>query len=276
MGAAPTSPAQPPRPRPQPAWLPRRFAPEYVWRAAVFIIALVLLIVIVTRWDRWQGAPGLAVDRRRLPAVRPDADRRQGGRLRARGAGRRFRTGPRRPAGGPAGRRRLPRRGRPGRGQRRRRQGAARDPAGPARRAGGQRRRPPDAVVASTAAQARAERPRRGAAEEALRHRLVHDRGLGEAAHHRRAAARAAGPEPRPGRRRQAPARGAGARRQRRPPPRWTPRRPACGWRSINLGYTRIVAPQDGVLGQRQVRAGQYVGVGGQVTTAHRRCPTSG
>jgi len=35
----------------------------------------------------------------------------------------------------------------------------------------------------------------------------------------------------------------------------------------INLGYTRIVAPQDGVLGQRQVRPGQYVGVGGQVTT---------
>jgi membrane fusion protein, multidrug efflux system len=35
----------------------------------------------------------------------------------------------------------------------------------------------------------------------------------------------------------------------------------------INLGYTRIVAPQDGVLGQRQVRQGQYVGVGSQITT---------
>ncbi|HEX7761786.1 MAG TPA: HlyD family secretion protein [Caulobacteraceae bacterium] len=35
----------------------------------------------------------------------------------------------------------------------------------------------------------------------------------------------------------------------------------------INLGYTRIVAPQDGVIGQRQVRPGQFVGVGGQVTT---------
>jgi membrane fusion protein (multidrug efflux system) len=35
----------------------------------------------------------------------------------------------------------------------------------------------------------------------------------------------------------------------------------------INLGYTRIVAPQDGVLGQRQVRPGQFVGVGGQVNT---------
>ncbi len=35
----------------------------------------------------------------------------------------------------------------------------------------------------------------------------------------------------------------------------------------INLGYTRIVAPQDGVLGQRQVRPGQFVGVGSQITT---------
>jgi membrane fusion protein (multidrug efflux system) len=35
----------------------------------------------------------------------------------------------------------------------------------------------------------------------------------------------------------------------------------------INLGYTRIVAPQDGVVGQRQVRPGQFVPVGGQVTT---------
>jgi membrane fusion protein (multidrug efflux system) len=35
----------------------------------------------------------------------------------------------------------------------------------------------------------------------------------------------------------------------------------------INLGYTRIVAPQDGVLGQRQVQAGQLVGAGGQVDT---------
>ncbi len=35
----------------------------------------------------------------------------------------------------------------------------------------------------------------------------------------------------------------------------------------INLGYTTIVAPRDGVIGQRQVRPGQLVGVGGQVTT---------
>jgi membrane fusion protein (multidrug efflux system) len=35
----------------------------------------------------------------------------------------------------------------------------------------------------------------------------------------------------------------------------------------LNLSYTRIVAPQDGVIGQRQVKPGQYVGAGSQVTT---------
>jgi membrane fusion protein (multidrug efflux system) len=35
----------------------------------------------------------------------------------------------------------------------------------------------------------------------------------------------------------------------------------------INLGYTRIVAPQNGVLGQRQVQVGQFVGAGGQIDT---------
>jgi len=35
---------------------------------------------------------------------------------------------------------------------------------------------------------------------------------------------------------------------------------------TINLGYTRIVAPQDGVIGQRQVKPGQFVGVGSQIT----------
>jgi membrane fusion protein (multidrug efflux system) len=34
---------------------------------------------------------------------------------------------------------------------------------------------------------------------------------------------------------------------------------------TINLGYTRITAPADGMVGQRQVREGQYVGVGSQV-----------
>src|SRR5262249_7191749 len=33
----------------------------------------------------------------------------------------------------------------------------------------------------------------------------------------------------------------------------------------INLGYTRITAPVDGMVGERQVRPGQYVNVGTQV-----------
>jgi membrane fusion protein (multidrug efflux system) len=35
----------------------------------------------------------------------------------------------------------------------------------------------------------------------------------------------------------------------------------------LNLKYTSIVAPEDGVIGQRQVKPGQYVGVGSQITT---------
>jgi len=35
----------------------------------------------------------------------------------------------------------------------------------------------------------------------------------------------------------------------------------------INLGYTTILAPEDGVLGQRQLKPGQLVSVGGQITT---------
>ena len=35
----------------------------------------------------------------------------------------------------------------------------------------------------------------------------------------------------------------------------------------LNLEYTTIIAPQDGALGQRQVKPGQLVGVGTQITT---------
>jgi membrane fusion protein (multidrug efflux system) len=35
----------------------------------------------------------------------------------------------------------------------------------------------------------------------------------------------------------------------------------------LNLQYTNVIAPQDGVLGQRQVKPGQLVGVGAQITT---------
>jgi len=35
----------------------------------------------------------------------------------------------------------------------------------------------------------------------------------------------------------------------------------------LNLEYTTIIAPEDGVIGQRQVKPGQLVGVGSQITT---------
>src|ERR1700733_1356124 len=35
----------------------------------------------------------------------------------------------------------------------------------------------------------------------------------------------------------------------------------------INLGYTQIRAPEDGIIGQRQLKPGQLVSVGGQITT---------
>jgi membrane fusion protein (multidrug efflux system) len=41
--------------------------------------------------------------------------------------------------------------------------------------------------------------------------------------------------------------------------------RAAVDFARINLGYTRIVAPEDGVVGLRQVREGQYVSAGTQV-----------
>ncbi len=39
------------------------------------------------------------------------------------------------------------------------------------------------------------------------------------------------------------------------------------GIATLNLGYTRITAPADGMVGQRQVRVGQYVAPGSQVMT---------
>jgi membrane fusion protein (multidrug efflux system) len=35
----------------------------------------------------------------------------------------------------------------------------------------------------------------------------------------------------------------------------------------LNLSYTAITAPQDGIIGQRQIKPGQYVGIGSQITT---------
>jgi membrane fusion protein (multidrug efflux system) len=46
-----------------------------------------------------------------------------------------------------------------------------------------------------------------------------------------------------------------------------TAQRAALDAAKLNLGYTTITATQDGVIGQRQVKPGQLVGVGSQITT---------
>src|SRR5271165_4368669 len=43
------------RPRFKVDW---RLAPEAAWRALVFIVALTILIIVTTRWNRWQGGAG--------------------------------------------------------------------------------------------------------------------------------------------------------------------------------------------------------------------------
>ena len=265
MGAAPTSPAQPPRPRPQPAWLPRRFAPEYVWRAAVFIIALVLLIVIVTRWDRWQGAPGwqstddayLQSDLTPIAAkvagyVREvpvgDFERVRAGQVVVQLVDDDYRAAVA--------------------------QGEANVAAAKAQLETLQAQRvvqeanaqAADAVVASTAAQA-AQNTRDVARQkklfvtgssttEASEKLLTTGAQLRAQLDQNRAQAAAA--------RRQLAVLSAQAAQAAA-----TLDAQAASLRlaRINLGYTRIVAPSDGVLSLRQVRAGQYVGVGGQVTT---------
>src|ERR1700756_4357719 len=52
------SPAPPGAPAPAPA-PKRRFAwpeiSEFAWRGVVFLVALTILVIITTRWNRWQG-----------------------------------------------------------------------------------------------------------------------------------------------------------------------------------------------------------------------------
>ena len=265
MGAAPTSPAQPPRPRPQPAWLPRRFAPEYVWRAAVFIIALVLLIVIVTRWDRWQGGAGwqstddayLQSDLTPIAAkvagyVREapvgDFERVRAGQLVVQLVDDDYRAAVA--------------------------QGEANVAAAKAQLETLQAQRvvqeanaqAADAVVASTAAQA-AQNTRDVARQKKLFTTGSSTTEASEKLNTTGAQLRAQLDQNR--------AQAAAAKRQlavlaaQAAQAAATLDAQAASLRlaRINLGYTRIVAPSDGVLSLRQVRAGQYVGVGGQVTT---------
>ena len=57
-GAAAPAP-QPPAPAPaRRKGIDWTVMPEVIWRTLVFIVALTILIVVTTRWNRWQGAAG--------------------------------------------------------------------------------------------------------------------------------------------------------------------------------------------------------------------------
>ena len=51
---------------------------ELTWRVLVFIVAIAILVIVTTRWNRWQGRRRLAGDGRCVPAGGYHADRREG------------------------------------------------------------------------------------------------------------------------------------------------------------------------------------------------------
>ncbi|MGC3991398.1 MAG: efflux RND transporter periplasmic adaptor subunit [Chthoniobacteraceae bacterium] len=54
-------------------------------------------------------------------------------------------------------------------------------------------------------------------------------------------------------------------RKNSRPTPRSTRRRPTASSRNLTVGYTELRAPFDGVVGNRSARVGAYAGVGSQL-----------
>ncbi len=265
MGAAPTRPARPPRPRFDLARLRRWLASELVWRSLVFIIALGLLIIIVTRWTSWQGGPGwqstddayLQSDLTPLAAkvagyVRAapvgDFERVRAGQLVVQLEDDDYRATVAQGEANVAS----------AKAQLETLQAQAVVQQANAQAA--------DAVVASTAAQtaqngrdiARQKRlfATGSSTSEAAEKLLTTGAQLSAQLAQNRAQAAAA--------RRQLTVLAAQAAQAAAAIDAQTA---ALRLARINLGYTRIVAPSDGVLSLRQVHPGQFVGVGSQVTT---------
>ena len=107
------------------------------------------------------------------------------------------------------------------------------------------------------------------ASERLLRDRIFFDRGQREAGDHTRAAEAQLDAKPGAGQRGRAPARRARRRSCSRASGRLPRRAPRSMAAKLNLGYTAITATQDGVIGQRQVKPGQLVGVGHPDHDAH-------
>jgi len=242
-----------------------RLAPELLWRALVFIVALAILLIVTTRWTRWQGAPGWqGTDDAYLQAdLTPIASKVAGylselpvsdyepvraGQLIARINDADYRAAV---AQAQANVEAATAQAETLEAQRRL-QGATMEAA--------------DAVVASAAAALEQNRRdvarqktllRTGSSSTEAGEKLATS-GAELAADLARDRAQAAAAT------RQLAVLASQIRQARAAA---DAARAALSLAQINLGYTRIVAPQDGVIAQRQVKPGQYVGVGAQVTS---------
>ena len=242
-----------------------RTAPEMLWRAVVFLVALAILIVITTRWNRWQGGPGwqstddayLQADLTPIAAKVPgyvrdvpvqDYARVRAGQTLAQVSDDDYRALVAQAEAGVASAE--------AQVQGLKAQEALQDANVQAAQA----------VVAATAAaleqnlrdQARQQRLLQtgsSSTEASEKLRTAHAQLAAQIAQNR-AQALAADRQ-----------RGVLAAQQAQAEAAVAAQRASLQLARINLGYTSIVAPQDGVIGQRQIRPGQYVGVGGQITT---------
>ena len=242
-----------------------RTAPEVAWRALVFIIAIAILIIVTTRWNRWQGAPGwqttddayLQADLTPIAAKVPgyvsavpvdDFQRVQAGQVIAQIVDSDYRATEAQAEAAVASA-----------------QAQAQALAAQARlqQANVQAAR---AVVAATAASldqngrdlARQQQllaTGSSTTEAGEKLQTTHAQLSAQLAQNRAQAEAAS---------RQL---GVLAAQETQAQAAIAAQQASLSLAKINLGYTRIVAPQDGVIGQRQVRIGQYVGVGGQITT---------
>ena len=242
-----------------------RLAPEVIWRTLVFLVALAILVVVTTRWNRWQGGPGwqstddayLQADLTPIAAKVPgyvravpvqDYERVRAGQTLAQVSDDDYRAQVNQAEAGVAS-------------AEAQLQGLKAQQALQAANV-----QAAQAVVSSTAAaleqnlrdQARQERllaTGSSSTEASEKLRTAHAQLVAQVAQNRAQALAAD---------RQL---GVLAAQQAGAEAALAAQRASLQLARINLGYTRIVAPADGVIGQRQIRPGQYVGVGGQITT---------
>ena len=242
-----------------------RLAPEVIWRALVFIVALTILIIVTTRWNRWQGGPGwqttddayLQADLTPIAAKVPgylsevpvqDYQRVRAGQLVAQVSDSDYRAAVAQAEANVASA--------AAQAQTLKAQSALQ--AANVQAAA--------AVVASTAATL-AQNTRDLARQKKLLDTGSSTAEVGEKLQTSRAQLTAQLAQ------NQAQAEAASrqlgvlASQENQAEAAVAAAHAALQLAQINLGYTRIVAPQDGVIAQRQVKPGQYVGVGTQITS---------